>query len=533
MAETTNEHNRVDYVRPELKAALPDLDLMADLLAGTRTMHAKAKTYIHKWKDEDDSVFKIRSTCEEVFEGLGRTLNAGVGMLFAREPNLEWNSATAAEDHWDNIDAQGTKGHVFAKRFSEQSIRDGLGLILVDHPPKPEDVVVHAGNEEELNLRPTWAFYPRRSARSWRYATIDNQTTLTQLVLDEPAIEEFGAYGIRVCERYRVLRLQQTKNPARPDEPATWSASWEIWEKTEDTNSQDPFKRVEGPFFFTNKKGEVAKRLPVAIAYTGRSDAPMTATVPLLGVAWANLGHYRIASNLRFYADLLCFPQPTVLGQLAQETNAAGQVQQPRLRLGPLVVVHLQGEGAAFTYTSPDPGGFEPPEKLKLEKEQAMGKLGMSFLITDTRAAETATAKRLDATAENSTLATCAQGIDDAVNEAFRWHAWYLGVENDGAPTFELNKDFDSTTLDPQTMAVYVSAVQQAGFPIRILLEAWQKGGRIPADVDLDELEAEMLANAEAIAQQKAEEMEAMKEKEGGSGTPGADDEEDLDEEEA
>ena len=74
-----------------------------------------------------------------------------------------------------------------------------------------------------------------------------------------------------------------------------------------------------------------------------------------------------------------------------------------------------------------------------------------------------------------------------------------------GAPVLTINKDFNATVLDAPTMQVYVAAVSQAGLPVRLLLEAWQKGGRIPEDTNLDELEVEMMANAQAAADAKAQ----------------------------
>jgi hypothetical protein len=130
-----------NYTRPEVVANDKDLTLVSDLLAGTRRMHdqSQAAGYIPKWTDEAQGTYDIRRKCETVFEGLGRTLSSATGMLFAKQPDIEWNKSEAAmQEQWDNIDAAGTKGSVFVKRFSEASIRDGIGLILVDHTPPPD-----------------------------------------------------------------------------------------------------------------------------------------------------------------------------------------------------------------------------------------------------------------------------------------------------------------------------------------------------------------------------------------------------------
>jgi hypothetical protein len=493
-----------NYVRPEYVYYLPDLTMIDDLLEGTRRMRNKASIYIRKWTDEDAAVYRIRSEGEEVFEGLGRTLSAGVGMLFAKPPTMEWNMEDKRlENQWENIDAAGTSGPVFVKRFSEASLRDGLGLILVDHPSPPidpetgEPMQVTAAIEEEYNLRPQWTFYDRAHILSWRTEKINNQEQVTQLVLWEPTAQPDGVFGIKIVDRYRVLRMAQG------------AASWTLFERVGDKKTIESFS-VIGSGFFRNISGEARTKLPIAVAYTGRKKAPMVSSIPLVGVAWANLGHWQQSTDLRFYLSLSAFPQPTVIGELAKIQSATGEMKPGKLKIGPMVVIHLSGEGSDFRYTVVPKDGYEPLQNAVKEKKDRMGELGMTFLTSDTRQAETAEAKRLDATAENATLATAAQGIDDAINEAHIIHAWYLGIDESSAGTFSLNRDFESTAMDAQTMVAYVTAVKDANFPPRLLLEAWQAGGRIPPETDLDELEMEIEA---AIAAKAEEERMAREER--------------------
>lgn len=488
--------NLPTYQRPEVKAAVDDLTLIHDLLGGTRRMWQQSKEYIRKWSDEDTGVYDIRRQCETLFEGLGRILSAAVGMLFAKSPALEWNASEAVmTPQWDNIDAAGTKGTVFIKRFSESAIRDGLCLILVDHPSPPQDVTITAANEQTLGLRPTWAMYQRAQILSWRTAVVGNRQTVTQLVLAECGETASGTFGVTTRPRYRVLRL------------VDGVATWQLWEQVNDRGASLTDFALLDEGTFKNRNGKSADFLPVALGYAGRTDSPITAGMPLLGVAWANLAHWQLSTNLRFYRDLSAFPQPVVTGALMPDPQTG---QPGKLRVGPMVAVQLSEASAKFEWAELSGSSMAQLEQGVDEKLGQMAKLGMAFLATDTRAAETAAAKRLDATAENSTLATAAQGIEDAVNLAFEYHAWYLGIEKAGAPVLTISRDYESTAMDPATMTAYVSAVQSAGLPIRLLLEAWQAGGRIGPEEDLDALEAEMMANAEAAAQQKANELAAQ-----------------------
>ena len=517
--------NLPNYRRPEACAVDPDLDLVHDLIGGTRVMWAKAATgsggtpYIFKWSKEDGRVYAIRSTCETVFQGLERTLNAATGMLFAKPPAITWNaSETAMAEHWANLDGAGTAGPVLIKRFSESSLRDGLGAILVDHPSPPTDpeteepITIHGGNEKPLGLRPTWALYARRSIINWRTAIVNNQKALTMVVFAECAEVDDGDFGVATRERYRVLRLVLT--------PDGYQATWTLYELRGDGDKREDFQIVASGAF-KNKIGVIADFLPVSIAYTGRTDAPLTATIPLLGVAWANLGHWQQSTDLRFYRMVAAFPQPKVKGELVADPVTG----EKALNLGPLVGVQVEKDGD-YTWTELSGTSMVQLENGIKEKLAQMGQLGLSFLVSDTRAAETADAKRLDATAQNSTLATAAQGIEDCVNGAFEHHAWYLGIAKAQAPVCTISRDYDSTAMDSATMTAYAALVAE-GFPKRAVLEALQAGGRIPSDADLDALalewDAGLQAQQDAKVQAAADALKLQQGKQaaGGAVAPG------------
>jgi hypothetical protein len=495
----TSDPNLPNYTRPEAMAVRDDLTLLSDELAGTRRMWAQSQAakYIRKWADEKQAVYDIRRICETFFEGLGRVLSAAVGMLFAKPPQIDWRTSEAAmKPDWENLDNQGTAGEVLVKRFADMAVRDGLATILVDHPTMPKDangnpITLTAEQEAAFGLHPRWGLYARAAAINWFDDTVQNKRILTDLILEEATVKRMGRFGVTAVRRYRHLTLQ-----AGP-------AAWLLYEETKEAG-QGGFRTVASGVF-KNREGETRDTLPVAIAYTGRTTGPMDATIPLMGVAWANLAHWQMSTNLRFYRDLCAFPQAVVVGELAQELGAAGAAMPGKVRVGPMAVVHLKGDGATFDWKGPPTEAFTPLENGVKEKLEQIGQLGMAFLVSDTRAAETAAAKQLDATAENSTLSTARQGIQDAVNLALEIHAWFRGIAKADAPTITINNDFDNTVMDPQSMLAYVTAFKDAGLPIRLLLEAWQRGGRIPVDTDLDELEAEMTANAEAVAQQRAQ----------------------------
>ena len=226
----------------------------------------------------------------------------------------------------------------------------------------------------------------------------------------------------------------------------------------------------------------------------------MDATIPLLGVAWANLQHWLCSTDLRFYRSLCAYPQPVITGELATDpqTGEPGQ-----LKVGPMVSVHVKGDGASFSWAELAGTSMDQLVQGVQEKLTQMAQQGLSFLQTDTRAAETAAAKKLDASAENSTLATAAQGIEDAANLALEIHGWYLGIAKEDCPTVDISTDYSDTSMQSDMLTAYVGAIAQAGLPPRLLLRAMQKGGLLTADTDIEEIELEMLATKAAVDEQR------------------------------
>lgn len=469
--------DRPSTPRLEYTLAAPDITLIRDLLAGTRRMHDRFRDYIAKYKAEKIDAYKRRATAAKVYGGLGRTLSAAVGMLFAKPPERVSGFAGEIEEHAENIDSKGTKFEVYAKRRSEDAIADGFVGILVDFP-NVEGKIEHLGDEQQQGARPKWSSYHRADILSWITDTIDNAETLVQVVLREGATKRSGKFGIEHVVLYRVCRLSRMKDTDRPEAGPTLVAWWELLEEQKQADGTVAIVS-HGSGTFRDKAGAPFNRIPLAVPYAGRTDATFCAQPPLLDVAWANLEHWRVATNLRAYEDQCCFPQPTIEGELAKGPNGE---DRPFVS-GPGVVVQT-ATGSKYTVTELSGTSLDQLRQSLAEKKQEIAELGLSFLNRETRGVETAEAKRLDATAEQSTLATAAQGIEDGLNQAWLFHAQYMGIAPESAPVVKINRDFEDQTMDPAVMGAYASLIEQ-GMPKEEAVVMLMQGGRLPADTNV------------------------------------------------
>jgi hypothetical protein len=483
------------YRRPELLQVLPTLQLLDDLSGGPEQMWRRSRHYIRQWTHEADETYDIRRLGEPVFGGFVRTLAAAVGMLWGRDPAVEWNAAEPLmRPLWDNLDGAGSNGQVVGAHFAEAALRDGLALLLVDHAPRPAGVVVTAANEQELGLRPMWAVRTRRQVLSWRTEVVANASTVTQLVLHEPGEEPAGAYGVQTVHRYRVLRLAMNEDGVRV-------ATWELLREETDADGRTSYP-LEAAGTFANRFGQLATTLPIAVCYTGRRLGPFNASIPLEGVAYANLAHWQYATDLKFNRAVCGFEQLVVTGELRRDPNNA--LQPAQLRVGPLVGVHVE-QGGSVRWESPSGNGLKQLEAGVKEKMEAMDQMGLGFLIPKERAQATATEIAITSYNQQATLSSAGKALQDAMNLAWEWTGWYMGVPQAECPVVAVNTDFDSRRMDAATMGAYVQLVN-AGFPKRPVLQALLDGGRLPPDADLDALELEW--EAERVAKQEAEDAE-------------------------
>ncbi len=460
-----------NWIHPKASAVAPDLKLIDDLLSGTRQMQLNRATYLPKYEDETEGEYRKRSEAvANVYGGFKRILQASVGMLFSAPAKLV-DADAAIEEHWQDLDRQGMRGDVFCRHRAFDAIAAGIGVLLVDHPPRPDGVVT-AATERELALRPYWVGYKRQHVVNWRVGRVAGRPMLTAITLREQVETEDDDVGIVSTARLRELQLTEQ------------GAQWRV-------HNEIDGEWVAGPWgTFTTTSGAPLRRLPIAIGYVGQKAGPLEAEIPLLPVAEANVDLWRLETNTRYLEDRTCFPQPHVAGELAPDPVT--KVPPTVLKLGPGQVV-VTTPGSTFSFVEVRGESLNQLRESAREKKKAMAELGLSFLMHEGRQ-ETARAKQIDASSEQATLKSAAVGLTDWYNEALAIHAAYLEVP---APTMQLSPSFDALQLDPQFIQALgvarKSGIIRGETAVRIL----QRGGLVPEDIDPSE-EA-LMAAAEVL----------------------------------
>jgi len=246
--------------------------------------------------------------------------------------------------------------------------------------------------------------------------------------------------------------------------------------------------------------------IPVAEIPTSGRRGLFESDLPHLDLAYLNVAHYQQWSDYATSIHKTCVPILFTAG-----------FELPSAVIGPNTGVNSPNPGSTMEYVSHSGAALGSAKAALDDLLNQMAALGLAALASEKRAAETATAKRIDKGATDSTLAVDARGQQDGIERALGFTARYLGLEDGGS--VEINRDFGDMTMAAEMLTAYVQAVANAGLPVRVLTDAMQRGGLLAEDADLDVMDAEMMANAEAVAEQKRLDAEmALKAKEAQAG---------------
>ncbi len=443
-----------------------EAEIARDLWAGPKRVQEQGVKYLPKAVGEGDN-YGTRLQRAVFFNMFSAALEGLVGFIFRKDPVLGDDVPSEIVADWENLDNAGTHGDVFVRQQTTDAMCVGHAAILVDFPDTggTQTRGAERGSTQGA-IRPYWVPIRKEDILSWREAIIDGQTVLTQVVLKRCRMVPDGAYGEKEETTYHVL-LRDENGVIR----------WRV----EMVNDQ---KRV-----VVLSEGVYANQIeiPIAEVSTSSRTALFTSRPTLADVMYLNLAHYRQWSDYDTSLHKTCVPIFTIAG--------GGEATGP-LVLGPNTSFNFSNPAAKASYVSHDGAALAECRAALTDLVRAIADLSLSMLASDKRAAETAKAKEIDKSATDSKLAVTARGVQDCIERCLGFHARFRGLDSGGSIT--INREFTDQTMDPQLLTAYVGAIEKAGLPVRILTQAMQGGGLIDEDVNLDELDAEIAANAAA-----------------------------------
>lgn len=464
--EHYGDPDRVDYHSPAWSAMARRVVMMRDVYGGTETVRAAGSTYLPMQPMEERADYQARLDRAVLFNGLGRTVQAQVGMVFRKDPVLQDDVPARIVADADNIDLRGRAFPVFARDVFESALVDGHTLVHVD-APAADGVRAVGGSRADVmrsGRRPYWRHVSALDLINWDYGIQDGKPVLTLAVLAEWQTERAGRYGSRLVRHYRELL------------PGGWILH------REDPETQDISVVAEGM--------TTLDEIPLVPVY-GRRTGFLESVPVHLDLAFENLEHYRVRSDHTRSLEFAGISIPVFIGA-ERENIEWGAARSVFMAAPEAKAMMLETSGQSL--------GASRQELADIEERMAA--LGLATLVKQGRTQRTATESHTDKQESDSQLAAMARGLRDSLEEALRIHAAYYREASGGS--VEVSRDFDSLTISPQMVRELSNMVAQNHLTLDTMWAILIEGELLPETFDAEEertaLEASLTQELSAIA---------------------------------
>ena len=410
-------------------------DLINDLKEGTTKIRSEHRKYLPQEPRETDDSYDSRLSRSTVVPYLQRIEKMLSGMLVRKPVRLDDVSDLVREQLFD-VDLEGNDLNVWLYQTARTAISYGHVGVLVDAPKEGE------------KARPYWVTYAPKDILGWRTEIIDGVRKLVQLRLLEKVVEPDGKYGEKNIIQIRVLERGRYELHRRDD------------------------KKGEYKLF---EEGEMSlkDKIPFAVAYSNRVGYYESRS-PLYDIAELNLKHYQIQSDLDNILHISSVPLLAVFGY----PNA------DEITTGPSEALALPPD-SRLEYVSPSGDSYDSQFKRLDDIKEQINTLSLAAVLGQKLVGETAEAKRIDRSQNDSTMMVVAQQMQDLIDNCLKFHSEYLNESNAGSSF--VNRDFVSARLEPAEIDSLLKIYTANGISQEKLLEQLASGEILGDDFDLEE----------------------------------------------
>ena len=410
-------------------------DLIADLKEGTYKIRSEHRKYLLQEPRETDDAYDTRLARSTVVPYLQRIEKMLSGMLVRKPVRLDDVSDLVREQLFD-VDLEGNDLNIWLYQTARTVISYGHCGVLVDAPKEGE------------KARPYWVTYAPKDILGWRTEIVEGARKLMQIRLMEQVVESDGQYGEKVVKQIRVLE------PGR----------YEIHRKDE--------KKGEYKLF---EEGEMSlkDKIPFSVAYSNRVGMYESRS-PLYDIAELNLKHYQIQSDLDNILHISSVPLLAVFGY----PNA------DEITTGPNEALSLPPE-SRMEYVSPSGDSYDSQFKRLEDIKDQINTLSLAAVLGQKLVGETAEAKRIDRSQNDSTMMVVAQQMQDLIDNCLKFHSEYLNEPNAGSSF--VNRDFVTARLEPQEIQSLLQLFTAGTISQETLLTQLSSGEILGDDFDVEE----------------------------------------------
>lgn len=429
---------------------LPYVQQNRVVLEGTKSIIENAKKYIPKPSALDENEYLAMVKRPSFDNILERVLDTFVGLAFANPPIKEVPSKT--EKQIQEIDLSDNTDVDMSQRLVKEVFISGRVGVLVDLNNTLQYETTNALMVEQMGIRPYATIYPTESIINYRIE--NNQVVL--VVLKEEVEEWINKFETETVTQYRVLEIDET-------------GYYKQTIMQEDSNHND----VVISEIYPTQNGQKMRWIPFYACNSQTLDIKPVKP-PLSDMADSNLSMHRLKIDL-YHA--LYFTIPTPYGKGIQDDES------PSIVLGSTQLHVFRNPDAGLEYLEFKGEGLTHISNEIQNCKDTMGTLGAEFLrdsSSKNEAMETV-AMRLagDRASLISIIDTVSRIMVKVLSEMARWNG-----EDDKNITYQINTDFDLTTIDTNLIKVMIDGVQMNQIPQKVLHHNLKQNDLLPEELE-------------------------------------------------
>lgn len=445
---------------------------LRDCFGGRDKVIAAGHRYVPNLPGLDHAMNQAYRARGNFYNAVSRTVFGLVGAIFQKEPVFTVSSQF--ESYLEDVTLTNVTMEMFSLEASHETMLIGRYGVLVDmakQAPFPAPVI---------EVRPYFVGYQAEDIINWRTERQGGEEILTLVVLRE-SVEENDAKDPFILNCVPQFRVCQLLNGVYAQQ---------LWRKKPNTEEFIPF----GEPIVPERRGAALTYIP--FIFLGSTHVtPHLQQPAMIDLANVNLAHWRNSVDHEHGLHLVALPTPWVAG-----IKGAGD---GKMKIGPSQVWELDKDGKAgmLEFTG---AGLRSLHEAMEEKKKEMATLGARMLEAQEKMNETATAVLVRHSADYASLKTIAQTVEQGLTMLLQIMCWWMGTETKASDVTsaqaELNKEFMSVKVDPQTIQVALTALQSGNMSFETFYAILQQGGWTRDGIDAEAERAAIDKQTAALA---------------------------------
>lgn len=486
MASTLIE-DRVDLPSSAYDAMDKRWTLPRDLVGGTLAMREAGRTWLPQEPRESIVAYDARLGRSVLYGAYADTLEKIVSKPFSKPVTVTDGLPARLESMEDNIDRNGNDITKFGRDLFLDAVDKGLSHFLVDYPV--QSTAPRLDQARMAGINPYFTHVPADSLIGWRSKKgSSGEEILTQVRIKTIKFEPKGNYGEAPVEYVRVITNE----------------GWELHSRS--LNESKYTVEDSGPNRFPGGK------IPLVTLYINQTGF-MTARPPLENLAWLNLSHWQILSDVRNSLRWASIGMWYGTG-LSDEDIEKG------FEIGASKFLGSTADGAQFGVIEAKGDAIGIGNDALAAIEARMEVLGLQPFVRKTGTV-TATGRAIDEARTQSNIQSWIRSLENKLEQGYEYSTAWIKEKTSDEFSVDVFSEFSISMAAEKDLAILLQMALNDRIPNYVFLAEVQRRGTLSDVWNIEEIDEEARQGAippesdeDDMGDDEGDEIEAQEEDE-------------------